>query len=292
MGCPFLGNNKYNNTQIEEDENYFKRITAQNIMLVKKSWKWITSGATTTNNVGEFTEDFYKMFFNICPLGKRLFEVQNFKKQKSSLLQIFNFLVNNLDNDQEYLEQKFKKLSVKHTIFGVTESEYRLFSQSLIQTLKMYLGDKLTEDIQESWLNTILAVSSLMINEGKKLNKGIFYEIYIFKSDDDTESISQSSQSHATSNMGDDADSASQTVLNSGEDDNTIYFCHLTLTHFFTYKDLNHTQLINTYPIEGLISINTINKTKLMISIKNEHYQLEIGFKQKTEMKKFINNIK
>ncbi len=68
-----------------------------------------------------------------------------------------------LGPDIELLTEIMTELGTKHVVYGVKPDMFPIMGDALVWTLKEMLGDKFTEESEESWKETYGALSADMI---------------------------------------------------------------------------------------------------------------------------------
>ncbi|MDJ0717129.1 MAG: globin domain-containing protein [Prochloraceae cyanobacterium] len=122
----------------------------------------------------EFAATFYENLFAEYPEVKRLFVGTNIKKQETKLMTVFVIVISNLHNIT-YLKNLLKNLGTRHVKYGVVLKDYDILGDILIKTIKSYLQEKWTVEIEEAWKYAYQTIVNLML-EGATNNNTNHYD--------------------------------------------------------------------------------------------------------------------
>ncbi len=122
----------------------------------------------------EFAAKFYENLFAEYPEAKRLFSGTNIKKQETKLMTVFVIVISNLHNIT-YLRNLLKNLGKRHVKYGVVLKDYDILRDILIKTIKSYLQEKWTVEIEEAWKYAYQTIVNLM-REGATNNNTNHYD--------------------------------------------------------------------------------------------------------------------
>ncbi|GAX29564.1 hypothetical protein FisN_24Lh015 [Fistulifera solaris] len=119
----------------------------------------------------------FRRLFDKCPQAKLLFgfpididvdspELLQSKRFIAQAIYFWNMIdtsLNMLGPDIELLTEIMTELGTKHVVYGVKPDMFPIMGDALVWTLKEMLGDKFTEESEESWKETYGALSADMI---------------------------------------------------------------------------------------------------------------------------------
>ncbi len=134
-------------------------MTTQQLQLVKNSWNMVTPIAQ------EAGELFYKNLFEAAPGVRHLFKSDT-KDQAKKLMSMISVVVSRLDNLDSIMED-VKQLAKRHDRYGAEPEHYSVVGETLIKTLKMGLGPKWTNEMEEAWTTAYSILSSAMLSHQK-----------------------------------------------------------------------------------------------------------------------------
>lgn len=113
-------------------------------------------------NSKEFARAFYQNLFLDYPRVKKLFVNTDIEKQEKKLLTVFVITISNL-HDIVYLKKLLKSLGKRHLKYGVNLNHYRLLGDTLIKTLRSFMGKKWTKELETSWQQAYQLIVDLML---------------------------------------------------------------------------------------------------------------------------------
>ena len=131
-------------------------MTAEQIALVKKSWKIFRDIDPVL--IGDV---FYSKLFIEVPHVKHLFKTSR-DIQSKKLIDMLNIIVGRLDRLQE-LTEDIEQLAIRHIHYGAKPEHYQAVGRALIWTLKQGLGVDWTRDVEEAWISCYKMLSDTMI---------------------------------------------------------------------------------------------------------------------------------
>ena len=141
-------------------------MTAQQIILVQKSWKIFRD--IQPSLVGDV---FYSKLFTMHPELRRMFP-SSMDGQYKKVIDMISVIVTRLERLNEVLDE-IKALGKRHAGYGVMPWHYQVVGQALLWTLQQGLGRDWTGDVEEAWKKCYELLSETMINaavNAKNLN--------------------------------------------------------------------------------------------------------------------------
>ena len=122
--------------------------------LVQTSFKLVEPIAATAADI------FYTQLFLRLPEVKPLFK-SDLSEQGKKLMATLSLAVKSLD-DLDALVPVLQNLAVKHVDYGVQPEHYPPVGEALIATLEIGLGDELSEEAKQAWMDTYSLIQSVM----------------------------------------------------------------------------------------------------------------------------------
>jgi hemoglobin-like flavoprotein len=113
-------------------------------------------------NAAEFASSFYNTLFADYPDAQALFIRTDMATQQRMLLNALVFVVENLRNP-DVLSKQLQDLGARHAGYGALPDHYPLVGMTLIKTMKSYLGDQWTPQVEQAWLDGYEAIAQLML---------------------------------------------------------------------------------------------------------------------------------
>lgn len=114
-------------------------------------------------NADDFAIAFYQNLFTDYPEVKSLFINTEMNKQRKKLFESLVLVVENVRHP-ELLEKALHELGKRHTEYRVLPSHYKLVGNSLLKTLKTFLGSGWTPKVEQAWKDAYQTISNLMLN--------------------------------------------------------------------------------------------------------------------------------
>ncbi len=111
-------------------------------------------------NEKQFAESFYKILFKKAPEAKKLFK-NNLAKQGQLLTHMLSSIVYSFARP-EHMSSGLKRLGKNHHDYGVSQQDYPLFKETLIETIKLELADKATPEMLLAWEQHINYILRMM----------------------------------------------------------------------------------------------------------------------------------
>ena len=131
-------------------------MTAEQIALVKKSWKVFRDIDPVL--IGDV---FYSKLFLEVPHVKHLFKTSR-DVQSRKLIDMLSVIVGRLDRLDEITED-IQQLAIRHVRYGAKAEHYKAIGRTLIWTLKQGLGSDWTPDLENAWISCYQRLSDTMI---------------------------------------------------------------------------------------------------------------------------------
>lgn len=130
--------------------------------VLRKSWESIldkkySSGKT---GIGKLFQEFYKLFFEENPAGRRLFETQGIESQGRALVSMIGMIVKSID-DFTAFSSVIAQLGGRHEIYGVSGSDYVCFASCLSKTIAN-LADGDASAVESVWNKCMLQLGKIM----------------------------------------------------------------------------------------------------------------------------------
>ena len=131
-------------------------MTAEQIALVKKSWKVFRDIDPVL--IGDV---FYSKLFIDVPHLRHLFKTSR-DVQSKKLIDMLSAIVGRLDRLDE-LTEDIQQLAIRHVSYGAKPEHYRAIGRTLIWTLKQGMGGDWTPEIEDAWTSCYKTLSDTMI---------------------------------------------------------------------------------------------------------------------------------
>eukprot|EP01125_Pyxidicula_operculata_P012619 TRINITY_DN414_c0_g1_i1.p1 TRINITY_DN414_c0_g1~~TRINITY_DN414_c0_g1_i1.p1 ORF type:complete len:607 (-),score=123.11 TRINITY_DN414_c0_g1_i1:242-2062(-) len=136
--------------------------------LIKKTWEKVLSSQSM---VSQFIEVFWKLFFDVNPSGKRLFDEKGMESTGRSICKMIFTVINSLEHP-ESLKTLLHSLGGRHEIYGVEPGDYVAFSNALCDTLETILGSSnFTSENRNLWFSILMEMSTLMQVSGRQIRR-------------------------------------------------------------------------------------------------------------------------
>lgn len=130
---------------------------AENIELVKKSWKLIEQMDKVT--VGGI---FYRKLFQLAPQVKPLFVNIPIEEQAAKLVTMLNYIIENVDQ-LDVIIVDVNRLAQRHVQYGVKSVDYLAVGEALLWTLNNAFGRYWNDDFQSAWTEVYEELSAAMV---------------------------------------------------------------------------------------------------------------------------------
>jgi hemoglobin-like flavoprotein len=109
----------------------------------------------------EFARSFYQRLFSQFPETAPLFTKVNMERQEKSLMATLGAVVNGLAAGED-VSPAVKVLGKRHQGYGVLPDHFDAVGQSLLATLREFLGTSWTTELETSWGEAYVTLASLM----------------------------------------------------------------------------------------------------------------------------------
>jgi len=176
-------------------------------------------------------DEFYKLFFDINPSGKRLFEQSSITEQSQSLVKMLSMVIKSIDNNT-FIIDKIQRLGARHAIYGVKPTDYIAFSNTMCSTFEAVLGkDDFDNETRDAWFKVMMEISSMMQEAGEKMKKEVLSGVFWRK-------------------LGHNSKWKKSLVV-------------VTLDNMYIYRDEKNTKIRSTYP---LLDVNDIDENEAFMN--------------------------
>ena len=122
--------------------------------LVKNSWFEASSDKEL------FISTLYENFFNMTPRSRLKFK-RNLKLHSRTIVAMMESVISRL-NELDLVMPELIPSGARHKDYLVTYEEFDYFRIALLQTLKHFLGENYTEELEEAWSVVYRFISSTM----------------------------------------------------------------------------------------------------------------------------------
>ena len=112
----------------------------------------------------EFSKSFYENLLSDFPQLTPLFAESNMVEQRQKLFKSLVLVVENVREPMKLIPS-LRGLGRRHIKYGVLPSHYPMVGNSLIKTLKFYLGSNWTAEIERAWLDAFELITSTMLDD-------------------------------------------------------------------------------------------------------------------------------
>ncbi|MBC7935890.1 MAG: hemoglobin [Rhizobacter sp.] len=131
-------------------------MTAQQVLLVKSSWKIFQSIDPVL--IGDV---FYSKLFSAMPKLKNMFTTST-EEQSKKLIEMLNIIVGRLDRLDE-LTEDIRQLAIRHVDYGVKPAHYDAVGSALLWTMQKGLGLDWNKNVEEAWAACYTLLSKTMM---------------------------------------------------------------------------------------------------------------------------------
>ncbi len=111
-----------------------------------------------------FTAAFYERLFILSPDAKPLFAETTMDLQEQKLLAALALVMARL-REPEALEPVLKHLGERHLACQVTPEHFELGGGALLETLRLFLGDQWTPELETAWAEAYSGIITLMLSD-------------------------------------------------------------------------------------------------------------------------------
>ncbi len=137
-----------------------KHMTAQQIVLVQRSWKLLRD--VDPHIIGEV---FYGKMFNDVPSLRKMFKAP-LPAQYKKLTDMLSVMVGRLHNLQEITDE-IRLMAERHTGYGVKPWHYQVVGDALLFTMEHGLGNDWNDEVKEAWQSCYALISGIMIEASR-----------------------------------------------------------------------------------------------------------------------------
>ena len=127
-------------------------MTDEEINLVQASWAIVRRDSDAAMRL------FYEHLFALDERVAQLFGGKNMAAQRSRLAAALDLVVQNI-RDPETLSQPLRELGARHVSYGVSEGDFALVGQALLDTLAAGMGDRWNDAQKAAWSAAWAAIS-------------------------------------------------------------------------------------------------------------------------------------
>lgn len=131
-------------------------------------------------NAEDFGNQFYANLFKHVPDAAKLFPPSN-PHQTIKLMLFLETGINTL-HEIEKVAPLLRDLGERHVHYGVVESHYVVAEDALVDTLKQYLGDDFSAELETAWRHAYQALTFYMRDAAKNVQpakpKGFFARLF------------------------------------------------------------------------------------------------------------------
>lgn len=139
-------------------------MTAEQIQLVKKSWKTFRGISPAT--VGDL---FYSKLFSDNPSWRKVFP-KDMQQEYQKLIDLLNTVVMRLDKRDE-LKENITAIALRHEHFGLRPAQYKLAGAALVWTLQKGLADDWNEEVKNAWVACYAILVDMLLKSGSLAEK-------------------------------------------------------------------------------------------------------------------------
>lgn len=122
--------------------------------LVQTSWQKASSDKEL------FIETLYANFFEMSPRSRLLFK-RDLKLHQRSIVAMLGSTIERLDT-LELVMPELIPSGARHKDYRVTQDDFELFRIALLDTLKFFLAQDYTEDLEDAWNTVYRFIASTM----------------------------------------------------------------------------------------------------------------------------------
>ncbi|MDH3326983.1 MAG: globin domain-containing protein [Gammaproteobacteria bacterium] len=122
--------------------------------LVQNSWLEVSA------DKDQFIATLYDNFFELSPRSRFLFK-RDLKLHTRNIVAKIESVIKDL-NALDRVMPELIPTGGRHKDYGVTHDEFELFHVALLNTLKQFIGEGYTEELEEAWSIMYRLISSTM----------------------------------------------------------------------------------------------------------------------------------
>ncbi len=113
-----------------------------------------------------FAAAFYERLFALSPETEPLFAGTDMEQQERKLLAALALVMERL-REPEALEPVLQHLGKRHLAVGVTPEGFEFGGAALLETLRLFLGEQWTPDLEAAWADAYGAMVTVMLDAGQ-----------------------------------------------------------------------------------------------------------------------------
>lgn len=114
-----------------------------------------------------FAEAFYQRLFALYPQITPLFAVTDMKRQQSSLMATLELVVAGVTRGDNVIPS-IEQLGRRHAMYGVKVEHYPMVGRALLETLKQFLKEKWTSQVEATWIEAYAMITDHMRQAGER----------------------------------------------------------------------------------------------------------------------------
>ena len=164
------------------------KITGDDIKRVRSSWNLIIEDTSAEYHVQKSTIEasscwawfynaFYDHLFEVAPEVRSFFK--NMSSQGRALVKMISTmfgLFNNMHTHSSTEKSTLEGLAKRHAGYGILGTQYSIFGEVLLWTLKKVLGAEFTDEVERSWLHMYCFMLKIVLPAAAKAENRILIE--------------------------------------------------------------------------------------------------------------------
>ena len=111
-----------------------------------------------------FAAAFYERLFILSPDAKPLFAETTMDQQEQKLLAALALVMEHL-REPEALTPLLKHLGERHLAYQVTPDHFELGGEALLETLRLFLGNQWTPELEAAWAEAYTGIVAVMLDD-------------------------------------------------------------------------------------------------------------------------------
>ncbi len=111
-----------------------------------------------------FAATFYQQLFELAPETQALFADTSMEEQEQKLLAALALVMAHL-REPERLAPVLKHLGEQHLKYRVTPDGFEMGGEALVETLRLFMGDHWSSELEVAWEQAYDAVVTLMLSD-------------------------------------------------------------------------------------------------------------------------------
>ncbi len=108
----------------------------------------------------------YEQLFALAPESKMLFAGTTMDQQEKKLLAALALVIEHL-REPETLALVLKHLRQRHLAYQVTADGFEMSGEALLETLRLFLGDQWTPELQDAWMEAYGTLVTVTLEAGE-----------------------------------------------------------------------------------------------------------------------------